>query len=659
MSSVVPQTPFNEYTGNGVATVYPYEFQLLAASDLIVTIDDVVIPSSDFILTNVGVQAGGEVIFTIPPANLTHVVLSRVIVLQRDTDYQYNGDLKEDTLDNDFNRIWQALQGHGSQIGSALRAPYPEQFDELPGPAARANKVLAFDVDGVPLLSVPVSGSAADLAILLANTGNPANGDALIGVKSPLGASTVATTQHQVNLREAHIKDWGAVAGASAAANNAAIQTAINEVFASSRTVLNLGDYGDFAVTGLTIPASAQSVEIRGGGARLVTTTNAPVFTVTTSDNVIFNGARIFGNAGAVSNSQFGIYLNGIGRGRVVNCHLEGLSAGVWANNANVGYITGGFQVPSEISGNIIKDCYNGIYTQDDGLAAYGEYMRVSNNTITDCLNWGINSHAGNTSIVNNTVNGNYGGVLIYSIGTANGDHGMVVGNTINHNLRCGLYATTLLRSLLVANNNIWATLGDGTANGNLGPGNQASSFGAYFFACKNVTCTGNVFGRNKKQVAFEGWDTSVFSHNVLTTDPANTVQQLVDVSVITGPRFNAWGPNVFNGTWTGGGTDGNPNARQTPTLVNAWVNFGVPFKTASYWRDEQNVVHLEGLIKTGVSGTVAFNLPLEYRPVATVQFPTVANGLFGFVSITAAGDVTVSGASANLSLDGISFLAL
>ena len=92
MSSVVEQTPYNQYIGNGVATVYPYEFQLLSADDLVVTIDDVLIPPSDFVLSGVGVQAGGSVTFNTAPANLSDVLLSRVIALQRDVDYQPNGD---------------------------------------------------------------------------------------------------------------------------------------------------------------------------------------------------------------------------------------------------------------------------------------------------------------------------------------------------------------------------------------------------------------------------------------------------------------------------------------------------------------------------------------------------------------------------------------
>lgn len=181
MASVVEQTPYNEYTADGVATVYPYEFHLLDADDLVVTVDGVVIPASDFTLSGVGVQAGGDVTFDVAPATGALVLLLREIALQRDIDYQNNGDLRSPTVNLDFNRLWQALQGMWSRVTGSVRAPFPEQLSELPDRATRANTILAFDSNGDPTVSVPVSGSAADVLTQLAN-----------GANANLGADLVA-----------------------------------------------------------------------------------------------------------------------------------------------------------------------------------------------------------------------------------------------------------------------------------------------------------------------------------------------------------------------------------------------------------------------------------------------------------------------------------
>lgn len=151
MASVLAQIPFNEHLANGATTVFAYEFQLLSAADMVVRLNGAVVPPSSYTLSGVGNQAGGSVTFLVAPANLTRVLLSREMELSRDTDYQYNGDLREATLDRDLNRIWLVLQEVQSQIECAVRAPYPYQVDTLPGnPADYAGYGLGINSAGQP-----------------------------------------------------------------------------------------------------------------------------------------------------------------------------------------------------------------------------------------------------------------------------------------------------------------------------------------------------------------------------------------------------------------------------------------------------------------------------------------------------------------------------
>jgi hypothetical protein len=186
MPSILDEIPYSEFVANGVSTVFGYTFTVLQATDLVVYDNGVVVPSSNYSVSGIGVEGGGSVTFLIAPLNGHLILLSRELALERDTDYQYNGPLREQVLDNDFNRLWQALQGQRAQIGGALRAPYPEQFNELPNAANRANKVLAFDAAGAPILSVPASGSAAALALLLADTTLAGNGPGMVGYNGAL-----------------------------------------------------------------------------------------------------------------------------------------------------------------------------------------------------------------------------------------------------------------------------------------------------------------------------------------------------------------------------------------------------------------------------------------------------------------------------------------
>ena len=150
------QTPYNQYTGNGVATVYAYEFQLLSADDLTVTIDGVV--TTAYTLSGLGVDSGGNVTFSTAPANGTTVLIRRTVLLTRETDYQTAGDFEADVVDADFDRLWMALQDQSTAIEeTTLRGAIGEVILEMPNAADRAGYWLYFDDDGNPQVGTPTA----------------------------------------------------------------------------------------------------------------------------------------------------------------------------------------------------------------------------------------------------------------------------------------------------------------------------------------------------------------------------------------------------------------------------------------------------------------------------------------------------------------------
>lgn len=68
-----------------------------------------------------------------------------------------------------------------SQMARTLRGQAGETLALLPPPAARASKLLSFDAAGNPIMVAPSSGSSAELALDLAETGDVAKGAAMIG----------------------------------------------------------------------------------------------------------------------------------------------------------------------------------------------------------------------------------------------------------------------------------------------------------------------------------------------------------------------------------------------------------------------------------------------------------------------------------------------
>ncbi|HFD7847432.1 TPA: phage tail fiber protein [Klebsiella michiganensis] len=211
--SVPNQTPYNIYTANGLSTVFAYEFYLISASDIQVTINGSIV-TSGYTVSGVGNIEGGDITFLTPPANTSVVLLERVVPTYRLTDYQDNGDLLADTVNKDFDRLWMAIQRAFFDLGFALTRPFfggpfnakgyrienlgdpvneqdaatkrfvvengktnlartlrvPENtVDQLPSIVARKNSLLGWNSSGQP---VPVftMTETADLAIKLASS---------------------------------------------------------------------------------------------------------------------------------------------------------------------------------------------------------------------------------------------------------------------------------------------------------------------------------------------------------------------------------------------------------------------------------------------------------------------------------------------------------
>lgn len=98
------------------------------------------------------------------------------------------------------------------------------------------------------------------------------------------------------------------------------------------------------------------------------------------------------------------------------------------------------------------------------------------------------------------------------------------------------------------------------------------------------------------------------------------------------------------------------------PTLLSGWVNYGDGFAAAGYCKGPDNLVHLQGLIKSGTvaDGTVIFTLPEGFRPLQKEIFIVfISGGGFGRVDVNDNGSVVAKIVNATYtSLSGISFLA-
>uniref|UniRef100_UPI004025A81A hypothetical protein n=1 Tax=Eubacterium sp. TaxID=142586 RepID=UPI004025A81A len=101
---------------------------------------------------------------------------------------------------------------------------------------------------------------------------------------------------------------------------------------------------------------------------------------------------------------------------------------------------------------------------------------------------------------------------------------------------------------------------------------------------------------------------------------------------------------------------------KQTPELLNGWVNFSPDYEPTSYWKDKNEIVHLSGVIKNGTTedGTTLFILPEGYRPDKNEMFSTISFNALCRIDVSSGGLVSVEyGGNRNwLSLCGIEFKA-
>lgn len=207
--TVETTTDWEQYDTNGTTGPWTVPFYFLADGDVEVIYTDAdgndsdpLTLNVDYTITGAGDQAGGAVTTSTSYAAGGKITVRRVPSLLQQTNW-VDGDPFPAASTEDAHDLHAMQAQYLLRILSrALLFPVTDSTDGvLPSATARANTQLLFDSQGKPYVAAPVSGTAADVLLQIANAADTPLGDALMGVKLT-DAGAVATTQHAVNEAE-------------------------------------------------------------------------------------------------------------------------------------------------------------------------------------------------------------------------------------------------------------------------------------------------------------------------------------------------------------------------------------------------------------------------------------------------------------------------
>lgn len=142
-------------------TDFPFTFPIFSSGDMRVARNEEELSSGFSVVggtttDNQGLAINAKVVFDTPSSANDRITLWRDTVVTRTSDYSESGDLRASTLNTDLDRLTAIAQERRDGAARALTlssADSASVMTPLPLSAARAQRVLAFDINGNPKVS--------------------------------------------------------------------------------------------------------------------------------------------------------------------------------------------------------------------------------------------------------------------------------------------------------------------------------------------------------------------------------------------------------------------------------------------------------------------------------------------------------------------------
>jgi hypothetical protein len=134
---------------------YAFTFEILAATDIAVYRDDTLLTLTTDYTVTINSNGTGSVTLTASPTGATQIAVVGNRTIQRTTDFVTGGDFFANTLNDELDQQTIFNQQNAEGLARALQAPQTDPTSinmTLPRASARANKTLAFDSNGNPVI---------------------------------------------------------------------------------------------------------------------------------------------------------------------------------------------------------------------------------------------------------------------------------------------------------------------------------------------------------------------------------------------------------------------------------------------------------------------------------------------------------------------------
>lgn len=556
--TVSSSTSRADYNGNGVTLDFAVPYRFLSNTDLLVlrtlagvsttlTLDS--IGADGFTVTGAGQPSGGTLTVVTAPAVGETLSILRQMSLTQLTDYIPNDPFPAESHERALDKLTMIVQEQNEKITRTIILP-----PGLPGvsanlPAPEADFLIGWNPTATGLRNVNPIG-AGDLTLRTDLDTNSANaGSDLVTFHDTLAVNYVKTLTDIKNGETVSILRFVNPLQISAIKARTSVYNATTDIQAAFDSAARALDFHDglFRIgTGLTLTGKTD-FSLIADGAVLYIDNAITGLTITAMDGFKLHGELNFTGL----NTATGFNISGIQNSQFAGFRAKGLAVGgILGAPTNKTY--GGVSVPDQtrLHGFTAIGC--GV-----GFRVDGEYYELVSPQIMGCSSYGLHARGGNLSVTGGVINGNRIGVYVQGGVIGNSDHGRLCGVTMNHNLAANLYIKDTDYSFHVTGCDLWAAIGDGTANGQLTEAGRTTSFGVYLQNCDNISLNSNKIARNRVNVGIDGLATSDLSHNNYISDAARTTSHLKEYganhSTYGLNAQNIYGPNSFDGALLGG----------------------------------------------------------------------------------------------------------